>query len=92
MLRKEAAYCELTGASGTARGRPRGVIGLGCVDIESLTTGRVFSLRDAGGSGRFRNSGLHQARHGISLGVFGLEFSVHDDAYISIVKANDRRT
>lgn len=56
MLRKEAAYCELTGASGIARGRPRGVIGLGWVDIQALTIGHVFSMRDAGGSGRFRTA------------------------------------
>ena len=50
MLRKEAAYCELTGASGIVRGRPRW-IGLGWVDIEASLIGQVFSMRDAGGNG-----------------------------------------
>ncbi len=49
-------------------------------------------MRDAGGCGRLRTAACIKGLHGIPLGVFGLEFSVRYDAYISIVEANDRRT
>ena len=90
MLRKEAAYCELTGASGIVRGRPRW-IGLGWVDIEASLLVRCSRCEMPAAVGGLEQR-LHQARHGIRLGGFRLELSVGDNADMSIVEANGPRT